>query len=247
MAAVKPEQFPPSCTPHLLPRHLCDCSVTNSPQDTIDLQDHDAPSAKDHRHHTPGTHQSETLREVDRETAHEQQRSPRLSWTDPDSQEQQKTEDLVSGVQAKMAQEDALAVAQNGGVSSSDEGEGDGDELDDDLMDRISSSPSIEDGVYRPRHEHRNNVTTGEARSWPKRVDSLPEHLRASAAVLWGSPSSVGSSAYTGSPVHFPLGTHHLSADDNEDDEKTYHHDPDEEMHARAAVLDTGTNASLHG
>lgn len=45
-----------------------------------------------------------------------------------------------------MIQDDALAVAQNGGMSSSDEGELDGDDdLDDDMMDKISSSPSIED------------------------------------------------------------------------------------------------------
>lgn len=60
-------------------------------------------------------------------------------------------------------QEDQLAIAQNGGVSSSDEGEDDGD-LDDDMMDRISSSPSIEDGAFA-------------FNSWPRRVSSLPPQL----------------------------------------------------------------------
>lgn len=123
----------------------------------------------------------------------------------------------MSGVQARMAQEDALAVAQNGGVSSSDEGEGDGDELDDDLMDRISSSPSIEDGAYSLGHSA--HVCFGEHRRWPRRVDSLPEHLRASAAMLEESPSSAGSSTYLDSPQHFPLGTHHLSRHDYDQDD----------------------------
>jgi hypothetical protein len=69
----------------------------------------------------------------------------------------------------KMQQQDALAVAQNGGITinGSDEGDLDGnsdDGLDDDMMDKISSSPSIEDGGY-------TRCTTPNA--WPRRVDSL--------------------------------------------------------------------------
>lgn len=68
------------------------------------------------------------------------------------------------------SQEDALAIAQNGGISSSDEGDLDGDDdLDDDLMDKISSSPSIEDGGFRP-------IVPPTA--WPRRVSSLPVSLR---------------------------------------------------------------------
>ncbi|KAI6784759.1 Tip elongation aberrant protein-like protein [Emericellopsis cladophorae] len=125
--------------------------------DTIDLQDHDAPSAKSHRQHPhAGAHQAETLREVAHEAAEAQARSPRLSWNEgagsPD--EQQSQEDLASGVSARMADattaksdvEDGKgpdAAATHGEMAdSSDEG----DELDDDdIMDRMSSSPSIED------------------------------------------------------------------------------------------------------
>ncbi|RBQ72814.1 hypothetical protein FVER14953_10304 [Fusarium verticillioides] len=77
-----------------------------------------------------------------------------------------------------MNQEDALAIAQNGGVSSSDEGELDGDDdLDDDMMDKISSSPSIEDGGCYP-------VATPAA--WPRRVSSLPSQ-RSSTPSISGS------------------------------------------------------------
>jgi hypothetical protein len=78
-----------------------------------------------------------------------------------------------------MNQEDALAAAQNGGVSSSDEGELDGDDdLDDDMMDKISSSPSIEDGGCYP-------VTAPMA--WPRRVSSLPNSQRSSSPSISGS------------------------------------------------------------
>lgn len=143
--------------------------------DSIDLQDRDAPSARDHhtRHpqHHPSSlapHQAETLREVAAETAEENLRSPRVSWgagTDVEHQLQQYVDDLAAdptsalepatqadgaAAQAgsRMGQQDALAIAQNGGHDVSEEeldGNADDDGLDDDMMDKISSSPSIED------------------------------------------------------------------------------------------------------
>lgn len=68
-------------------------------------------------------------------------------------------------------EEDALAIAQNGGVSSSDEGDMDGDadgDLDDDMMDKISSSPSIEDGGF-----YSDTPDTTQ----PLRISSLPPLL----------------------------------------------------------------------
>ncbi|KAM5353934.1 hypothetical protein ACJ41O_000584 [Fusarium nematophilum] len=154
--------------------------------DTIDLQDHHAPSAQDHSksplaaaaansksNNSLAPHQAETIREVNSGTADEERRSPRVSWEDGNGIDDihRFADDLVAGpssassssrpkgaaadtdgdqhhdTEGKMAQEDALAIAQNGGVSSSDEGDldGDADDLDDDMMDKISSSPSIED------------------------------------------------------------------------------------------------------
>ncbi|KAK0388423.1 hypothetical protein NLU13_4667 [Sarocladium strictum] len=135
--------------------------------DTIDLQDHDAPSAKQHPKQnstaTTAPHQAETLREIAHETAEEEARSPRVSWSNGDPLDggggidpgaQSGDTNMAAAVSGKLQQqqqqqqhEDSLAVAQNGGLSSSDEGDmdGDGDDLDDDMMDRISSSPSIED------------------------------------------------------------------------------------------------------
>ncbi|KAM0431038.1 hypothetical protein ACHAPT_005675 [Fusarium lateritium] len=151
-------------------------------------------------------HQAETIREVTSDTADEERRSPRVSWENGNDIDDihRFADDLVAGptgssstsnsrprgaaddddnddTNGKMVQEDALAIAQNGGISSSDEGDldGDADDLDDDMMDKISSSPSIEDGGCSP-------VIAPVA--WPRRVSSLPGSLRSS------SPSTSGSS-----------------------------------------------------
>jgi hypothetical protein len=154
--------------------------------DSIDLQDHDAPSAKDHKHSTSkptshantngplAPHQAETIREVEEERAEEEARSPRVSWAngdgDNDRDLQQYAEELASGIVNSlngnnMQQQDALAVAQNGGISGTADDEGDmdpnDDDSDDDMMDKISSSPSIEDGGYTLPP------------IWPARIDSL--------------------------------------------------------------------------
>lgn len=134
--------------------------------DSIDLQDPEQPSAQDHTrsHLTDGSHQAETLREVAQETAEENLRSPRVSWTNGDGDGvgdlQQYAEDLTAGVSnslnaqngygaRKMQQQDALAVAQNGGMQDDSDLDVDADDgMDDDMTGGISSSPSIEDGAY---------------------------------------------------------------------------------------------------
>ncbi|GAW22367.1 hypothetical protein ANO14919_119040 [Xylariales sp. No.14919] len=142
--------------------------------DSIDLQDHDAPSAKDHKHPSSqplsngngngslAPHQAGTIREVEEERVEEEARSPRVSWTNGDGGNnnnrdlQLYAEELASGIVNslngnKMQQQDALAIAQNGGIVEHVDEDGDvdvntdDDDLDDDMMDRISSSPSIED------------------------------------------------------------------------------------------------------
>ncbi|KAI1094689.1 hypothetical protein F5B19DRAFT_482129 [Rostrohypoxylon terebratum] len=153
--------------------------------DTIDLQDQDSPSAKKHITHSPSKaasntngllapHQAETLREVEEDRAREEDRSPRASWPDGDDRTdlQQYAADLANGIANslngnKMQSEDALAIAQNGGVTVTNSEDGDleantDDDLDDDMMDKISSSPSIEDGGC-----------SSPPPVWPQRVDSL--------------------------------------------------------------------------
>ncbi|KAI1769212.1 hypothetical protein GGR53DRAFT_517404 [Hypoxylon sp. FL1150] len=175
--------------------------------DTIDLQTNEPFSPKKHKSPTKAAaptvdgslapHQAETLREVQEDRAGEEARSPRVSWVDGDngSDLQQYAEDLANGIANslngnKMPSEDALAIAQNGGVTGSADDDGDmdadadADDLDDDMMDKISSSPSIEDGGCSLPPP-----------VWPQRVDSL----RPLAPHHYSTCSSTGSEAKSSS------------------------------------------------
>lgn len=178
--------------------------------DTIDLQDPLSPSAKDHTRQPahpgalgagpPAPHQAETLREVAAETDEEQHRSPRVSndWTNGDIGQAQLGNDIPSGSNSgsttnKHQQQDASAIAQNGGLTGAEDAdmadaEGD-DGMDDDMMDKISSSPSIDDGGYSLPH-------------WPERSDSL--------STLKDSPNPQAelvrsSSPFVETPDYYPL------------------------------------------
>ncbi|KAL8806397.1 MAG: hypothetical protein Q9200_005053 [Gallowayella weberi] len=128
--------------------------------DTIDLQDQDSPSAKDHTRQPahpapygegrPAPHQERALRNAEQETAVElhHTRSPRVS------------QDL-SGKELQLLQEDGdgyvnpdliiphqdQQVQRNGGTGGeADSADAEGDDgLEDELMDKISSSPSIDE------------------------------------------------------------------------------------------------------
>lgn len=189
--------------------------VPLDPLDTIDLQDHGAPSAKDHKHPPSANqqpqsvslapHQAETIREVQEDRAGEEARSPRVSWVNGELQ--QHAGDLAAHITNslngnKMSQDDAIATAQDGAATTNaaaDSGDVDvdasGDEdMDDDMMDKISSSPSIEDGGY-PLPP-----------AWPARVDSLRNSLSP-----YDPPTSPlasearSSSPYVDLPEHPPL------------------------------------------
>jgi hypothetical protein len=111
-----------------------------------------------------------------------------------------------------MRQHDALAVAQNGGLSGheADDGEIDADQdvdLEDDLMDKISSSPSIEDG--------------GSTFALPLVASSSLRSIQPSAAL--GSPTVSSdiddpgsSSPYLESPEYLPLESYPADTDQRE-------------------------------
>ncbi|KAK3374993.1 sh3 domain protein [Podospora didyma] len=123
--------------------------------DTIDLQARDGPTAQAHHKPVPDAlgllapHQAETLREVAAETAEDQLHSPRPAWNGESSDPQQLQQKQQTGPNTMQAgsQQDALAIAQNGGIEADDDLDGETEvDMDDDMMDKISSSPSIEDG-----------------------------------------------------------------------------------------------------
>jgi hypothetical protein len=107
-------------------------------------------------------------------------------------------------------QQDALAIAQNGGLSSQENSdmEGDADDsLDDDMLDKISSSPSIEDGGSP-------SASTSQA-PWPPRQDSLHPHAVSVSPSSNTISDTRSSSPYLEDPEYLPLESplrhHHLS------------------------------------
>lgn len=112
--------------------------------DTLDLQDHDTPSAKDHTKQPeapaplgggrPAPHQESSIRHAEEDSKAEIMSGPGAAghgmYEDGDD-----TEDDDLGSNGHYDHED------------SDLADGESDDLlDDDLMDKISSSPSIDDG-----------------------------------------------------------------------------------------------------
>ena len=172
--------------------------------DTIDLQDPGAPSAKDHSRQptrpnpigegAPAPHQAEALKHVEMEISEQHGRSPRASADlsgkelqllphDSDANyHQDPTENLLRNAGQQAVQDDA------------DDVDGD-DGLDDDMGDKVSSSPSIgDDGGYSvpslPRPLENRSVSTP-----LKKATHSP-----------GPPiDDFSSSPFEETPTHFPL------------------------------------------
>jgi hypothetical protein len=141
---------------HVCPSCQSSFAKTNSFIDTLDLQDQHSPSAQDHTnqptHPNPlgigpaAPHQAAEVRHAIQEQKHEEERL-KQAWTDTSNLRDSPTTESDEEDQAR----DELAIRQNGGMSGSnddaDMSDGDGeDSMDDDMMDKISSSPSIDDG-----------------------------------------------------------------------------------------------------
>lgn len=148
------------------------------------------------------------MREVAAEAAEQNHRSPRISkeWTNGDVQQLQQygDDELAAGVTASLTganlqQQDALAVAQNGGHTGStaedaDMADAEGDDgMDDDMMDKISSSPSIDDGGYSLPP------------MWPQRSDSLSRTTSYVSSPSFSQACCESSSPFVETPDHFPL------------------------------------------
>ena len=184
------------------------CSADRKCPDTIDLQDQHSPSAQDHSRQpaTPGAlgegppapHQAASLRHASTDDATLVSKSPRASQ-DLSGKELQLLHEIHSDIDEQDAAEieASLGISRNGDQAGQPANGHDGEEddeddegLDDDMMDKISSSPSIDDGWY----------------SEPQRSGSD----ESSAAF----PDAVSSSAFTPfspflhleSPEHLPFG-----------------------------------------
>lgn len=117
------------------------------PTDTLDLQDQAAPSAKDHTKH-PDTHagiaphQEQSIRHADQDSQSEMRHGPGADGepldNHPDGIDIYDDDD----------DDDVDDLGGHRGDMEDDLADGESDDLmDDDLMDKISSSPSIDDGA----------------------------------------------------------------------------------------------------
>ena len=179
----------------------------------MDLQDQDAPSAKDHTrqptHPAPyGTgpaapHQNQALRNAEHEAQQEQKYSPGVSPRQSDERLRAKYrdesdfyddhEDIEHNEHSAPHEHLVGELDHDSGVEDGDIGDQGDDDSEDDLMDKISSSPSIDDGKYALPVV------------WPLRRDSVDSGAprSPSATPIRGSQSS--SSPFTSPPDYFPL------------------------------------------
>lgn len=149
---------------HLLQNFMRRQRANEEPSDTIDLQDQTSPTAQEHRKPAlgsplgvgpPAPHQAAELRHV-QEERHMEEENLSNAWheahdlsEEPPSDDEAILTPSTNGVNG--TQHGEQTQQQNGGHTGADsdtemhdvEGE---DSLDDDMMDKISSSPSISDG-----------------------------------------------------------------------------------------------------
>ena len=174
--------------------------------DTLDLQTQDAPSAKDHSRQPqnpvplgdgpPAPHQAIALKNAGLDGLELHSRSPRAS-------QDLSNKELQLLPQASLAEDDDDVDGEghfrNGDGTGADgedgrDGDGDADDgADDDLMDKISSSPSIEDGGYP--------ISSTMVENSPLSNTPFAMHGRPDSPI----PELSSSSPYLETPEHFPL------------------------------------------
>ena len=176
--------------------------------DTLDLQSHDAPSAKDHTrqpaHPAPygfgpaAPHQTQALRSAERDTHIQQRQSPRISEDRngaPFPDEPNFYDEPDDEYDSEHAEESHGTNGAHHDDHDAEDGDQGDDDMEDDMLDKISSSPSIDDGKYTlpiwpPRS---SSVGSGDTRS-----SSLSTPIR-------GNSYPQSSSPPTSSPDSLPL------------------------------------------
>jgi hypothetical protein len=179
----------------------------NLVSDTIDLQDQNSPSAQDHsrqpQHPSPygygpaAPHQAQTLRRAEEDSYRQQQTSPRASQENggpfSDNQRYYDEDDEVEDEHMNHLHGPNGNTDHDRDYDDGDASDSHDEDMDDDMMDKISSSPSIEDGKYPlPR--------------WPPRSSSKEYEVSPTSTLTptrGASPTS--SSPFLSPPVHFPL------------------------------------------
>ncbi|KFY63695.1 hypothetical protein V496_03796 [Pseudogymnoascus sp. VKM F-4515 (FW-2607)] len=174
--------------------------------DTIDLQDQDAPSAKDHTRQPthpsaigagpPAPHQAGAIRNVVEENERQQHPSTSPNWANADDSEYDDSDAIEPVSNGTYHNQHGAHRSQNGGPHAEDadmaDAEGDDSLDEDDMMDKISSSPSIDDGGY-----------SSPLSSWPLGYDNSTT-TSMSYSSLADETSMVSSSPYQDYPAFLP-------------------------------------------
>ncbi|KAK5706483.1 protein phosphatase regulator [Elasticomyces elasticus] len=178
--------------------------------DTLDLQDEHNPSASEHQKHPTqnglAPHQASEVHHVLRER-HSEEQSLADAWNISDSitEEPGAIDEAQANHQQAQAANGSRQDGEDGGEAGESETEG-----DDDMMDRISSSPSIDDGGYTLPSSPPSTggtVKTHRSRLWPTRASSLsPTPTRETFNSSTSSAcSTAASSPFLQTPQHLPL------------------------------------------
>ncbi|KAK4546300.1 hypothetical protein LTR36_001977 [Oleoguttula mirabilis] len=176
--------------------------------DTLDLQDQDNPSASEHQkpqiQSGLAPHQASQLHLVDEER-HEEEQSLADAWNMAGTLTEEPG--AIDEAQANAEHERMTNGTQQGGEEGGEGGESEA-EGDDDMLDRISSSPSIDDGGSTlhsspPTHIARLKV-------WPARSSSLSPTptitpTRGDFNSSASPTSTLESSPFLRTPQHLPL------------------------------------------
>ncbi|GAB7347287.1 hypothetical protein MBLNU459_g3373t1 [Dothideomycetes sp. NU459] len=185
--------------------------------DTIDLQDPEAPSAQDHSHSPRlhqgphvAAHQAAEVRHVMQERQSEEQ-SLHEAWAHAANDVHLGPVNAVGNDDnnnhhaghVEEITDDQLHDQHDGPHEAGEHAESESDAIsDDDMLDRISSSPSIDDGAY----PHSLPTT-----NWPERSSSLTPTRGTFNRSATSTPDS---SPFVQSPAHFPLRMHQGSLSD---------------------------------
>ncbi|KFY54541.1 hypothetical protein V497_07605 [Pseudogymnoascus sp. VKM F-4516 (FW-969)] len=174
--------------------------------DTIDLQDQGAPSAKDHTRQPthpsaigagpPAPHQAGAIRNVVEENERQQHPSTSPNWANADDSDNDDSDAIEPVSNGGYHNQHGAHGSQNGGSNAEDadmaDAEGDDSLDEDDMMDKISSSPSIDDGGF-----------SSPLSSWPLGYNNSTT-TSMSYSSLADEASLVSSSPYRDHPAFFP-------------------------------------------
>lgn len=125
----------------------CAVEILTPVVDTLDLQDHHAPSAKDHSKHSFNTssglapHQEHSVRHAEQDARNQMIHGPDLDESHLNADRYHDGMDIHDDMDAGLGHH-----GREEGDLADEESD---DLLDDDLLDKISSSPSIDDGKHQ--------------------------------------------------------------------------------------------------